>query len=138
MFLLKDGLLRELGESGAAWPVIAVLLLPGIALAYLGVRRGRAPGHAAAAAGALGFVLLASGGVVELAREEGVRLVDEYCAYGATSDAQLEGCKAHVIADQVRSLRTPAAEFAIEEGICGGDAGPFCAKAVEGRESDAD
>ena len=60
---------------------------------------------AAAAAGALGFVLLASGGVVELAREEGVRLVDEYCAYGAVSDAR---------------------------------AGPFCAAAVERRESDVD
>ncbi len=137
MFLLKDEFLREVGESGAAWPVIAALVLGGVVLAYIGLRR-TSTGHAAAVAGALGFVLLASGGVVELAREEGVRLVDEYCAYGAVSDAQLEGCKSHVTADEVRELRTPAAVFAIEEGACGGGAGPFCAEAVERRESDAD
>ncbi len=79
-----------------------------------------------------------SGGSVELAREEGVRLVDDYCSYGAVSDAQFEGCKSHVTADEVRSRRTPAAVFAIEEGACGGNAGPFCAAAVERRESDAD
>jgi len=137
VFLLKDGFLREAGESGAAWPVIAALVLPGIVLAYIGLRRV-STGHAAAAAGALGFVLLASGGVVELAREEGVRLVDEYCAYGAVSDARLDGCKGHVTADEVRSLRTPAAVFAVEEGDCGDGAGPFCAEAVERRESEAD
>jgi hypothetical protein len=138
VFLLKDGFLREVGESGAAWPVIALLVLPGAVLAYVGLRRA-STGHAAAAAGALGFVLLASGGVVELAREEGVRLVDEYCAYGAVSDAQLDGCRGHVSADEVRSRRTPAAVFAVEVGECGEGAGPFCAAAVEQRgESDVE
>ena len=118
--------------------MIAVLVLPGIVLAYLGLRRS-STGHAAAAAGALGFVLLASGGVVEKSREGGVRLVDEYCAYGAVSDAQLDGCTGHVTADEVRSLRTPAAVFAVEEGECGEGAGPYCAAAVEQRgESDVD
>jgi hypothetical protein len=140
VFILRDGYLRELGEGPNAVPVAVALGICGAVLAFIGFRRskGGEHGHATAAAGALAFVLLASGGVIEVARSEGARLVDDYCAYDAGTQAELDGCRADVSADDVRALDTPAAVFAREKGPCGGDAGPFCDAAVEQRESSAD
>jgi hypothetical protein len=62
------------------------------------------------------------------------RLVGDYCAYGAVSRAQLEGCKSHVTANQVRARDTTASHFAqrdIED--CGEDSGPFCEGVVNRR-----
>ncbi|MEA2275313.1 MAG: hypothetical protein QOC78_273 [Solirubrobacteraceae bacterium] len=62
------------------------------------------------------------------------RLVGDYCAYGAVSHAQLDGCKGHVTANQVRARDTTAAHFAqrdVED--CGSGAGPFCEGVVDRR-----
>jgi len=54
-------------------------------------------------------------------------LVARYCVYGATSQAQLEGCLTHVGPETVASYSTPAARYARGELIaCGLSAGPFC------------
>jgi len=53
--------------------------------------------------------------------------VEDYCAYGAVSQAQLDGCIDHVTPQTVDDYDTNAAEYArgeLEE--CLGDAGPFC------------
>jgi hypothetical protein len=38
--------------------------------------------------------------------------VTRYCAYGAVSEAQLDGCNSHVTADQINALDTNAARYA--------------------------
>jgi len=53
--------------------------------------------------------------------------VEDYCAYGAVSQAQLDGCIDHVTPGTVDGYDTNAAEYARGElGECLGDAGPFC------------
>ena len=53
--------------------------------------------------------------------------VEDYCAYGAVSQAQLDGCIDHVTPQTVDGYDTNAAEYARGEmGECLGDAGPFC------------
>jgi hypothetical protein len=64
------------------------------------------------------------------------RLVSDYCAYGSVSQAQLDGCKRHVTANDVRSRDTPAAHFAqsgSSEDVCGAGSGPFCEQALNRR-----
>jgi hypothetical protein len=54
-------------------------------------------------------------------------VIGDYCAYGAVSHAQLDGCVDHVTTDQVDDLDTNAAEYARGElDRCLEDAGPFC------------
>lgn len=54
-------------------------------------------------------------------------LVGDYCAYGAVSQAQLEGCRDHVTDDDVDARDTNAAQYARGElDECLADAGPFC------------
>lgn len=54
-------------------------------------------------------------------------LIDDYCAYGAVSLAQLRGCEDHVDASHVMGLDTNAARYARGElDRCLADAGPFC------------
>jgi hypothetical protein len=70
-------------------------------------------------------------------------LVSDYCEYGARSEAQFEGCKDHVTAEQVRARNTPAARWAKHGGYCGTDAGPMCfdreeSELVASRSSDPD
>jgi hypothetical protein len=62
------------------------------------------------------------------ARDSSRQVVAEYCAYGAVSQAQLEGCKDHVGFSDVEEANTPAARFALgsEEEECGSGSGPFC------------
>ena len=51
----------------------------------------------------------------------------DYCAYGAVSAAQFDGCVDHVTLKDIDRLNTPAAMFSRHEIGCGEDAGPFCA-----------
>ena len=54
-------------------------------------------------------------------------VVHDYCAYGAVSEAQLEGCETHVDEATVDSYDTNAAQYARGElDECLQDAGPFC------------
>ena len=58
---------------------------------------------------------------------EAGNLVGDYCAYGAVSKAQLEGCVEHVTPATVNGYDTNAARYA--EGqldACLADSGPFC------------
>ena len=58
---------------------------------------------------------------------EGGDLVGDYCAYGAVSKAQLEGCVEHVTPATVNEYRTNAARFARGQlDACLSDSGPFC------------
>ena len=60
-------------------------------------------------------------------RSDDGSLVDDYCSYGAVSEAQLEGCIEHVSVEDIDELDTNAAEFARGElDDCRPDAGPFC------------
>jgi hypothetical protein len=53
--------------------------------------------------------------------------VEAYCAYGAVSRAQLDGCIEHVTPEEVAALRTNAAMYAMGRlDECRADAGPFC------------
>jgi hypothetical protein len=53
--------------------------------------------------------------------------VSDYCAYGAVSQAQLDGCVDHVGTDDIDRLDTNAARYARGElDKCLADAGPFC------------
>jgi hypothetical protein len=64
------------------------------------------------------------------------RLVSDYCSYGAVSQAQLDGCKSHVTANEVRGRNTPAAHFAksgSSDDVCGAISGPFCQRVLDGR-----
>lgn len=57
----------------------------------------------------------------------GSDLVYDYCAYGAVSEAQLDGCVEHVTPEVVDGYDTNAAEYARGElDSCLDDAGPFC------------
>jgi hypothetical protein len=61
--------------------------------------------------------------------------VADYCAYGAVSRAQFEGCKDHVSTDDVERLNTDAARFARRElEGCLADSGPFCERALNYRQ----
>ncbi|MDX6609691.1 MAG: hypothetical protein QOF85_1616 [Solirubrobacterales bacterium] len=54
-------------------------------------------------------------------------LVSRYCAYGASSIAQLHGCVQHVTPSTVRTYRTNAERYAVgDRTTCGYDSGPFC------------
>jgi hypothetical protein len=62
------------------------------------------------------------------------RLVADYCAYGAVSNAQLDGCKSHVTANEVRARDTAAAHFAQRDSDeCGAGSGPLCDDVVTRR-----
>ena len=54
--------------------------------------------------------------------------IHHYCAYGAVSEAQLNGCLNHVTTSEVDDRKTPAAIFARSGGDaeCGPGAGPLC------------
>jgi hypothetical protein len=53
--------------------------------------------------------------------------VADYCAYGAVSEAQLDGCIDHVDESDVERLDTNAAQYGRGElDKCLSDAGPFC------------
>lgn len=53
--------------------------------------------------------------------------VSRYCAYGAVSEAQLEGCIDHVTSSEVSELNTNAAKFARgSTDRCLSDSGPYC------------
>lgn len=53
--------------------------------------------------------------------------VRDYCAYGAISETQRQGCVDHVTQDRVEALKTNAARYARGElDRCLADAGPFC------------
>jgi uncharacterized membrane protein len=64
------------------------------------------------------------------------RVVNDYCAYGSVSKAQLNGCKSHVTANDVEARDTHAARFA-ESGssdeVCGARSGPFCEDVINRR-----
>jgi hypothetical protein len=65
------------------------------------------------------------------------RLVNDYCAYGARSQSQLDGCKEHVTGDEVLRSRSPAAQFATHSDVtCGDDAGDFCYRVALKRLND--
>jgi hypothetical protein len=66
------------------------------------------------------------------------RVVSDYCAYGAASQAQLEECRANVSYDQVRSANTRAASFALDgtDTSCDAGAGPFCQPVATKRDID--
>ncbi len=70
------------------------------------------------------------------ARENGA--LNDYCRYGAVSNAQLQGCLDHVTTDRINELHTNAARFATG-GLesCLGDSGPFCAAALTNRDAKA-
>lgn len=53
-------------------------------------------------------------------------LVEDYCTYGAQSQAQLDGCIEHVTPEQVRQATTPAARWARDGGDCLQGSGRFC------------
>ncbi|MBJ7518457.1 MAG: hypothetical protein JHC84_02075 [Solirubrobacteraceae bacterium] len=54
-------------------------------------------------------------------------LIDRYCRYGSVSAAQLETCREHVRADEIRERGTVAARYARDEiDTCGSRAGRFC------------
>jgi hypothetical protein len=57
---------------------------------------------------------------------ERAEAVYRYCAYGAVSEAQLEGCKDHVTFRDVQERSTNAADYAFGGGECLADSGPFC------------
>jgi hypothetical protein len=61
-------------------------------------------------------------------RDSSRQVVADYCAYGAVSQAQLDGCKDHVGFSDVEEANTPAARFALRsvEEECGSGSGPFC------------
>jgi hypothetical protein len=76
---------------------------------------------------------------VELERAATKRLIGDYCAYGAVSQAQLDGCKSHVTYDDVTHHETPAARFALDgsvDAVCGAGAGPFCHDVLDRRSSE--
>jgi hypothetical protein len=54
--------------------------------------------------------------------------IELYCAYGAVSRAQLQGCEENVTWGQIKGLDTNATRYAESGGLekCGADAGPFC------------
>lgn len=60
--------------------------------------------------------------------------VSDYCAYGSVSQAQLDGCRDHVTAQEVNDRDTPAARFARGAPECGEDSGPFCEGVLTGRQ----
>jgi hypothetical protein len=54
-------------------------------------------------------------------------IVGDYCAYGAVSRAQLDGCVDHVTDEDVDGYDTNAAQYARGElDKCLKDSGPFC------------
>lgn len=52
-------------------------------------------------------------------------VVDAYCAYGAKSQAQWDGCTSHVSADEVRASTSRAAACAVDGGKACEQPGPF-------------
>jgi ABC-type Fe3+-siderophore transport system permease subunit len=82
---------------------------------------------------ALGFLVTAVT-VGHNSRQPGGHLYS-YCAYGAVSRAQLQGCLDHVKDRSIDDMTTNAADFAnrrLDE--CLADAGPFCEQARYARE----
>lgn len=54
-------------------------------------------------------------------------IVHDYCAYGAVSQAQLDGCESHITESTAASYNTNAGRYARGElDNCLTDAGPFC------------
>jgi hypothetical protein len=65
-------------------------------------------------------------------------LVRDHCMYGAASRAQLDRCRAQLLAGEVNNGGTPAARFARDrEGECGVGSGPFCERVSARRLRDA-
>ena len=59
--------------------------------------------------------------------EDDERAVHLYCQYGASSEAQLEGCVRKMTIDDVRGYDTNAAKYALNAlDECLGDTGPLC------------
>jgi hypothetical protein len=53
--------------------------------------------------------------------------VEKYCAYGAVSEAQLQGCLDHVDPAEIDVLDTNASAYADGDlDACLEDSGPFC------------
>jgi hypothetical protein len=138
----QDSIIRPLvgGSAGDAVVILAAVLTAGAAGTTWvlsqrhPVHRQRPPAFrfAIAATVVLGFLTYLF--ITELQASN--RLVSDYCAYGSVSQAQLDGCKGHVTADDVRSRDTPAARFAQSDSsddVCGAGSGPFCAHVLENR-----
>lgn len=77
---------------------------------------------------------------VDLERRNKNMWVRDYCAYGAQSWAQLDGCIAHVDYEDFSRENTPAARFIMdwdETKECGIGAGPFCESMRQQRLAEA-
>ena len=86
-------------------------------------------------AGLIALILAALGIALYNGRHNNERLVEDYCAYGASSLAQYAGCVEHVAPGQVVYADTSAADFANgKRDDCGSGAGPFCGGAEKDRE----
>jgi hypothetical protein len=119
---LADAGLRHTGDAAAVLGVAAV----GGAAAWYGYFRDDETPKWFVALGilwALCGLLVYSG---YASRDGG--LIADYCAYGAVSKAQLDGCIEHVDEDEILGRNTNAARFArrdIEDCFIE-DSGPFC------------
>ncbi len=66
-------------------------------------------------------------------------VVEAYCAYGADSEAQFQGCTEHVTVEQVRGYDTSAARFALDDPTsCPADASEYCEYWQEGERAQED
>ena len=150
-----DALWRPMGESeqAVAFELVLVVVIAALAgAAYLLFTRAKVPWGElprpadrtvrqvavglTVCAGVLAFGLYGT----EMARSDARQVVKDYCAYGAVSRAQLDGCVSHVSLSDVQGRHTPAARFAlgsVDEVSCGADSGPFCAAVDERRVLEA-
>lgn len=146
-----DYLWRPLGESEQARTGQLALVLAIAALAggaYLGFQRGnvrwgqvRTPAEQYARRTAIVMTVVAcvlAFGLwaTEDWRADSRQVVEDYCAYGAVSQAQLDGCIQHVTFGDVKGRETRAARFAlgaVDEVSCGEGSGPFCASVDQRR-----
>lgn len=124
--LIFAGLLGVLGlELVPYFPAIFRALRPLVSGA---VRR--------AFVGAVGIVLVVTGGDLIGQPDFHDRLRWDYCSYGSVSEAQRQGCEERVDVSAIRRLDTSAARFARGElNDCLADSGPFCQTAVGARDA---
>lgn len=128
---------------GDRWDYLLPLLVLAAVIAAIALIlhwRGKRDGHMGSlhrflALSAPLIVLLALGiyGVADFpaARDWGENTVGNYCAWGAVSEAQFQGCVNNVSLQQVRGLDSQAARFAVDrEAVCGSAPGIYC-KRVE-------
>jgi hypothetical protein len=137
---LNDGLWHRVGYSNHPLLAVVVLAAAVLALGVAAARLSRLKGHGhliallAVSAAFLGVSALS----VWDARDAARRLVTDYCSYGATSNAQLDGCLSHISAGYVLRHHTRAARFATNfDADCGQRSGPFCGQVVARRVAEA-